>query len=73
MVGLLWIPFRLSVTRSSEARAKLDEVPATGDVPKVSGSIGTWLRHPAMLHGMLVVLAASPLMSYALNWAANCS
>jgi ACS family hexuronate transporter-like MFS transporter len=65
-VGLAWIPLWLWVSGSPGARAALDRREETAIVPKEP-----WmrlLRDPSVLRGVLLVVAISPLGSFALNW-----
>ncbi len=67
--GLLWLPLWIYMTRLRGVASQL----ATKDASETAEppSLGSLLRHPAVLRAMAVVLAAAPLMSYGLNWSAK--
>ena len=68
VIGLTWLPLWLRATRPGAVRAVLDR-PA--DAPQQTLPLTTLLRHRAVLRGLCVILAASPMMSYALNWSSK--
>jgi ACS family hexuronate transporter-like MFS transporter len=68
LAGLAWLPLWWWATSNPEARALLDR---SESAAPAQGSLFRWLREPAVLRGILVILAASPLMSYALNWSSK--
>jgi ACS family hexuronate transporter-like MFS transporter len=83
LVGLVWVPIWLYVTRTPEARAALDRPEIEAETPTASapdaGSPGpraplgplALLTHPAVLRAVLVVLATAPLLSFYFNWSAK--
>ena len=67
VVALSWLPLWIAVTASEPARRLLDVPQSQPACPSLLSSI----RHPALLRGCLVILAVSPMMSYALNWSSK--
>jgi ACS family hexuronate transporter-like MFS transporter len=70
IVGLAWVPVWVGLAFSRRGRALLD-APAT-----TTTRIGwrEWLRlwgHPAVLRGVAVVLATSPMLAFAFLWSAK--
>jgi ACS family hexuronate transporter-like MFS transporter len=77
LVGLSWVPLWLYVTRTPAARAALDRpaeepgIPAANaDTESTPGPFAIVL-HPAVLRGVLVIVATSPLLSFYFNWSAK--
>lgn len=68
LIGLTWLPLWLRATRPNAVRALLDRPAAA---PRQTTPLTTLLRHRAVLRGLCVILAASPMMSYALNWSSK--
>jgi ACS family hexuronate transporter-like MFS transporter len=64
LIGLSWVPLWLTVTSPPDVRAALDASPARGE----AASLGSTLRHPAVLRAALVVLASAPILSLVFNW-----
>jgi ACS family hexuronate transporter-like MFS transporter len=71
IAGLSWLPLWWWMTSSPNARALLDRAGHDVETAPPLRSLLVWLRAPAVLRGMLVILAASPLMSYCLAWASK--
>lgn len=65
LVGLVWIPLWLAITRGPDVQATLAARPnATGRAPSLL-EVG---RHPAVLRAGLLVAACSPLFAFVLLW-----
>lgn len=69
IIGLAWLPVWRRMTRALSIQTLLGGAPRTAG--QDNASIWTSLRHPALIRGVLVVLAAAPLMSYSLNWSSK--
>lgn len=68
LVGLCWLPAWFWVSRPAEVQIAMARPAGEAAVHP-----GVWrlLMLPAVQRGLLVVLAASPMMSYALNWSSK--
>jgi ACS family hexuronate transporter-like MFS transporter len=66
IVGLAWVPVWLALTWTKRARAVLD-TGASGPRPPMLGI----LTHPAVLRGVLPIVAAAPVIAFVLNWGAK--
>jgi ACS family hexuronate transporter-like MFS transporter len=64
--GLLWLPLWLRVSGSPPARAALDRKEEPAAVPRESWT--RLVRDPAVLRGVVLILAVSPLGAFVLNW-----
>lgn len=69
LVGLIWIPLWLLVTSRRDVREQLDVVPVPSSTERVT--LATLLKHPAMIRGLLPVLAVAPIFGFALAWGAK--
>jgi MFS transporter, ACS family, hexuronate transporter len=66
LVGLSWVPLWLLVAYREPGRRALDHV----DEPARGARVGGFqlMRHPAVLRGLLPVIASAPLLSFCFNW-----
>ena len=70
VVGLLWIPMWLWLTRTKAARAALDPKPADAATRRRGlAPILEALRHPAVQRACVVVLATAPMVGFVLTMA----
>jgi ACS family hexuronate transporter-like MFS transporter len=69
VVGLIWIPLWIAVTRSPAVRDRLDAVAPTTDEPRPA--FGELVRHPIILRALCGVFAAAPIFSFAQIWGAK--
>ncbi|MBL8715477.1 MAG: MFS transporter [Myxococcales bacterium] len=67
--GLVWIPLWLFVTSGADARAVLDRTEQETKEP--APPIAEVLLHPAVLRGIVLVLASAPVMAFLLLWGAK--
>jgi len=69
VVGLLWIPLWIAVTRRRDVRVQLDaeDVKPTGPRP----SFGELVRHPSMVRALIGIFAAAPVIGFTLAWGAK--
>jgi ACS family hexuronate transporter-like MFS transporter len=69
LVGLVWIPLWLVVTRPAAARAQLDAVVI--DEHAARPTLLELVRHPTMVRALLAIFATAPLFGIALAWGAK--
>jgi ACS family hexuronate transporter-like MFS transporter len=73
LVGLSWVPLWLAMAYSGQARAVLDQVEPKESLPRGAPpeSRVALLVDPAVLRGLLLLLASAPLLSFTFNWGAK--
>ncbi|UQA54779.1 MFS transporter [Polyangium aurulentum] len=68
IVGLLWVPIWLALAWAKPAREVLDRgVASSGPRPPLLSIV----THPAVLRGVLPILASAPAIGFLLNWGAK--
>jgi ACS family hexuronate transporter-like MFS transporter len=70
LIGLLWIPAWVALTFKSPAREVLDRPADVASAAPRPGLVEV-LRHPAVLRGVLPILASAPAIGFMLNWGAK--
>lgn len=74
LVGLSWVPLWLMVAYTGSARRALDHVeehaPGASELAARRAEVAGFklMRHPAVLRGVLLVIASAPLLSFYFNW-----
>ena len=69
IIGLVWIPLWLAVTRSPAARAALERVDTTDAAPREPAPPRTQLaRDPAVQRAVLLVVVSAPAIAFVLIW-----
>jgi ACS family hexuronate transporter-like MFS transporter len=69
VIGLIWIPLWLIVTRRPDVRAVLDgETGAGPAAPRAT--FGELVRHPLVIRALLAIFSAAPIFGFALGWGA---
>jgi ACS family hexuronate transporter-like MFS transporter len=73
LAGLLWLPLWLALAFRGEGRRALDgeDAKATADRPSDPPNVLEVALHPAVLRGVVAVIASAPAISFALNWGAK--
>ncbi len=66
-VGLAWIPLWFTVTRSPRARAALESGPPAA-APAPMADLVSLAGTPAVLRGLLLIVASAPAVNFLLNW-----
>jgi ACS family hexuronate transporter-like MFS transporter len=69
LIGLVWLPIWLFFTTRRGVREQLDTIPTLDEVPRPPAA--QVLRHPALLRGVVAILAVAPLFGVALGWGAK--
>jgi ACS family hexuronate transporter-like MFS transporter len=69
LVGLIWVPLWIWVTRPKEVRAQFDAAADTTAHPRPS--LGTMLAHPIMLRALCAIVAAAPIFGFSQVWGAK--
>jgi predicted MFS family arabinose efflux permease len=67
LVGLVWIPLWIALTRSPAARAALDPAPDAAGPKRPRSSILDALKHPAVQRASIVVIASAPVVGFVLQ------
>jgi MFS family permease len=70
VVGLLWIPLWIWVTRSRAVRERLDVATATA-APEPRAALLELVLNPLILRALCGVFAAAPVFNFALLWGAK--
>ena len=73
LVGLVWVPAWIWVTRRADVRAQIDQ-PGADEAAAANEPALRFvdlIRHPTMIRGMIAVFCASPIVGFVQSWAAN--
>jgi ACS family hexuronate transporter-like MFS transporter len=70
LVGLLWVPLWIALTRRPDVRARMDHVPPTAALRPRAG-LREVLVHPIMVRALIAIFAIAPAMSFPLTWGAK--
>jgi ACS family hexuronate transporter-like MFS transporter len=71
LIGLVWLPVWLFFTTRLGVRQQLDTIPKTDGIQRPRPPTTDVLTHPALLRGILAILAVAPLFGVALGWGAK--